>query len=124
MQKTRSALESVLPYAELYWLAFNATIQVHRIAMPLVIACHSRAVAPFVAYACLALEADPVFSLPKFLTWRCQLVAAMCQIYNDCGAFPQAEAFVERGAMSVRKLKAIQALEPVPAPSEILEVGA
>lgn len=118
MGRIRGAIGLALAEASLYWLAFNGTLHLFRLATRLSTLGFSKQALEPLIYATLALEVHPEYGLPSYLPWRLQLTAAVCNAYADLGVPAKAAAFVSCIREKIAALQALFKLDPVPMSEE------
>jgi hypothetical protein len=72
--RMRDAVALSLAHPSLYWLSFNGTLHIFRLATTLSRLGFSAEALPFLLYAALALETHTEYGLPKYLPWRVQVL--------------------------------------------------
>ena len=118
MQDIKAGINHATRHSELSIAVFHATQQVHTLAATLIDAGFSQPALPYVVHASLAMESHTCLRLPRFLAWRCALVALVCRAYAALEQPDLAVAFIGRLVDGVKALEHTLAIDPVPHPHE------
>ena len=115
--QTRSAMQVVAAKKELYWLVYNGTVTIFTLCTPLLAFGYPSLVIEFLLFACQSMEAQVPLCQVKYISWRARLYGAVCLAYEDAKMKAEAQSFAERGLKAVKKLQAVESLDPVPPPA-------
>jgi hypothetical protein len=112
------------------WLTLNGSVLVYSIAKPLQAMGFSKEVVAFLKWSLLAMESAVVLSSTKYVMWRLQLGAAICDCYEDLALkdVAKAEHHVKSAAacaaylqQAVQRLRKEEELD-LPLPAEVQQV--
>lgn len=115
------AIEAVVVYPGLYWLLYNCTVQIWRIARPLVEQGFGKEAKQYVLLAALVLESNLIFSTQSYLPWRVQLYREACYSMEDSTPIPQIRQFLDRAISKFEELNSLQKLDPIGPPKPVAQ---
>lgn len=101
-------------HESLHWSVVSATILVHKLSHRLYLAKHVKQALPFILHAVLAMESHARLRHPRYIPWRCKLVALACGAYRDLQESDMAKAFIQHMTDELAHIRRILSLNPVP----------
>ncbi|XP_057307241.1 cilia- and flagella-associated protein 54-like [Hydractinia symbiolongicarpus] len=90
------------------WLVYNGSIHIYTLCRKLISVGLSSRVLEYLIWACICMESSVPLMTVKYLSWRSELYAAVCQCYYDLKADVVAEEFAKRGLQKINELQEIQ----------------
>ena len=106
---------------KLYYLTFNATVLIYRMAHQLRESSFAKEATHFLAFNVLCLDNNLILTTAKYLDWRVMNYVELARSYADIGAFKAAIRVVSYGVQKVLYLKQIEEQDP-PVPDGTKEV--
>lgn len=117
LSQLQAAMQDMLPFEQHHWLVLYGATTVQRIS-----AAFAKASPPelmqFLAFACLALEADINFSLPQHLHVRVDIYLALAQSQQSAGSMVAAANTLQQGLAAITAIEKLEQLDPLPPPPE------
>eukprot|EP00892_Ulva_mutabilis_P009551 jgi/Ulvmu1/6969/UM033_0026.1 len=116
------AIDLAVQQESLHRLVITATVLVLHLGHGLLLAKHAQETLPYILHAIIAMEAHSLLQHPKYLSWRCKLVALACMAYRDLQEFDAARSFIQHMADEFSHVRHILSLDFVPISDSMLQV--
>ncbi|GMH35475.1 hypothetical protein BSKO_03343 [Bryopsis sp. KO-2023] len=121
LERFQQGVELAMLDPELYWLVVNGTVHIANVSRKMTERGFGKEVLKFVALAASVLEANIMFSAPKYLPWRVQLYREVCYCMEEAQYGDKIAPYIQGALSKLNELEDLQRFDPVPPSPDVVD---